>query len=133
MTHVIKLCLALRYISGCSYLEFFSGGTLIQRWGVFWRPIRVDFARIPLLIRVCCKLHNFLIERSGVNDVIFIARGDVKQGDIASALFTDEIGVNRGRRSDLDDCNHRTAMTLRLKNVGILRPKHSKFSKVARI
>ena len=109
-------------------------GILIQRWGVFWRPIRVSFENIPLLIRVCCKLHNFLIERKGPAEVIGIARGDVRSGDIASPLFTDGTCDNgRGRRSDLEECDRRRHMTLRLKNLGIVRPKHSKFSRVGRI
>ena len=110
-------------------------GLLIQRWGVFWRPLRVSFHRIPLLIRVCCKLHNYLIDRNGSNDRIEIARGDVQTGDMASPLFTDGIPAasGRGRRTDLEENHRRSAITSRLKNLGILRPKHSSFSRVGRI
>jgi hypothetical protein len=57
-------------------------GLLVQRWGVFWRPLRCAFHRIPLLIRVCCKLHNLCIERFGAGLQIGIARGDVRVGDM---------------------------------------------------
>ena len=77
-------------------------GILVQRFGVFWRPLRVAFKRIPLLIKVCCKLHNLCIDRFGVGESIGIARGDVQRGDTAAAMFTDGTGNFRGRRSDLE-------------------------------
>ena len=108
-------------------------GILVQRWGVFWRPLRVAYYNIPLIIRVACKLHNFLIDRNGKEDVIEIARGDARSGDLASALFTDGTGGGRGRRSDLEECTRRTAITNRLQALGIVRPPHSTFSRVGRI
>jgi hypothetical protein len=108
-------------------------GILVQRWGVFWRALRVAYRRIPLVIRVACKLHNFLTDRNGIEEKIEIARGDVQYGDMASALFTDGTGGGRGRRSDLEDCERRTSMTERLRGLGITRPAHSQFSRVARI
>ena len=79
-------------------------GILIQRWGVFWRPLRVSVSKIPLLIRVACKLHNFLIGDSKPDD---ISRGDVRHGDLSSPLFTDGTGSGRGGRSDLEESNTR--------------------------
>jgi DDE superfamily endonuclease len=38
-------------------------GLLVQRWGVFWRPLRVSMEHRGLLIRVACKLHNRCIDR----------------------------------------------------------------------
>ena len=34
-------------------------GMLTQKFGIFWRPLRIAFKRIPLAIRVCCKLRKF--------------------------------------------------------------------------
>jgi hypothetical protein len=90
-------------------------GLLVQRWGVFWRPLRIAFDRIPLLIRVCCKLHNLCIERFGAGLQVGIARGDVRVGDIASALYTDGTGMYRGRRSDLDNTETRDFLVSRLR------------------
>jgi hypothetical protein len=109
-------------------------GILVQRWGVFWRPLRVAYRRIPLLKRVGCKLHNYCIDRMGVPNNIQIARGDVQSGDIASPLFTDGTGGNfRGRKSDLEDTDTRTSLVNRLQLLGIIRPSHSQISRVRRI
>jgi len=66
-------------------------GILVQPWSIFWRALRVKFSRIPLLIRVCCRLHNFIIDKFGMEQVS-IAGGDAREGDIASAMFTDGTG-----------------------------------------
>lgn len=109
-------------------------GLLVQRWGVFWRPLRVAFHRIPLLIRVACKLHNFCIDRNGLPTNIDVARGDVRSGDIASPLFTDGTGGSyRGRRSDREETNTRASIMNRLRLLGITRPAHSNFSRVPRM
>mmetsp|Transcript_16891 Transcript_16891/g.43432 ORF Transcript_16891/g.43432 Transcript_16891/m.43432 type:complete len:119 (-) Transcript_16891:92-448(-) len=66
-------------------------GILVQPWSIFWRALRAKFSRIPLLIRVCCRLHNLIIDKFGMGQVP-IARGDAREGDIASAKFTDGTG-----------------------------------------
>lgn len=110
-------------------------GILVQRWGVFWRPLRVAYRRIPLLIRVACKLHNFCIDKMGMPTYVEIARGDARMGDIASPLFTDGTNGNfRGRRSDLEETDVRRHLTAKLRALGIMRPAHSRHSsRVARI
>ena len=109
-------------------------GILVQRWGVFWRPLRVAYRRVPLLIRVSCRLHNFCVEKMGTPTYVEVARGDVRMGDIASPLFTDGTGGNhRGRRSDLEETDTRRSLTNKLCALGITRPAHSRFSRVERI
>jgi hypothetical protein len=108
-------------------------GLLVQRWGVFWRPLRIAFHRIPLLIRVCCKLHNMCIEHFGAGLQVGVARGDIRVGDIASVLYTDGTGMYRGRRTDLDNTETRDFLVRRLRRLGIKRPAHSQFSRVGRI
>jgi hypothetical protein len=106
-------------------------GILVQRWGVFWRPLRVKFDKIPLLIRVCCKLHNFCIDRFGVGESITIARGDAQIGDNASFALTDGTGgLGRGRRSDLEVSSNRDTIVARLRTMGFIRPAHSRYSRV---
>ena len=39
-------------------------GMLVQRWGIFWRPFTFSFERWPLVIILCCKLHNFCLDRN---------------------------------------------------------------------
>ena len=35
---------------------------LVNRWGIFWRPLRIDIRKVPQVIAVCMKLHNFIID-----------------------------------------------------------------------
>jgi hypothetical protein len=37
-------------------------GILIQRWGIFWRPLRCSMENIVLIITVAIKLHNLCID-----------------------------------------------------------------------
>jgi hypothetical protein len=37
-------------------------GLLTKRWGIFWRELSCNFKRWPLIIMVCCKLHNICID-----------------------------------------------------------------------
>lgn len=108
-------------------------GLLIQRWGIFWRPLRVEMKFIPLLIRVACKLHNICIDRFGQNQSVtpFInaTHTDVQQGDDAQVLNTD--GVSHDRSNGRSTTRQR--LTDQLKAAGMTRPEHSKFSKVIRI
>jgi hypothetical protein len=108
-------------------------GILVQRWGVFWRPLRVKFHRIPLLIKVCCKLHNLCIERFGSGDAIRIARGDMQPNDSCTVLWTDGTGVTQGARTDLLTSRNRDTLVSRLRDMQKKRPAHSKFSRVRRI
>ena len=35
---------------------------LVNRWGILWKPLRCDLARASVVVGVCCKLHNFIID-----------------------------------------------------------------------
>jgi DDE superfamily endonuclease len=37
-------------------------GMLVARWGVLWRPLRVPIDKAGIIVIVCMKLHNFIIE-----------------------------------------------------------------------
>ena len=104
-----------------------------QRFGVLWREIRVRFDRIPLLIIVCCKLHNLCIERFGVGEAIKIYRQDSKPDDEVNVQYTDGTGLGRGYRSDLEWSGHRQTLTTYLSQYAKVRPSYSLFSRVERI
>jgi hypothetical protein len=106
-------------------------GMLVGRWGVFWRPLRVAFERIPLLIAVCCKLHNVCVDRFGTA-AAKIARGDCQPGDAATVMYTAETGMFRGRRTDLEHTATRNDLADRLQNMGFVRPPHSLWSRLFR-
>jgi hypothetical protein len=38
-------------------------GMLVQRWGIFWRKFIFSYDRWPTVITLCCKLHNFCLDR----------------------------------------------------------------------
>lgn len=41
-----------------------SFALLTQRWGIFWRYLRIDYERWPILLTAVAKLHNFCIDNS---------------------------------------------------------------------
>lgn len=45
-------------------------GVLVARWGILWRPLRVKLSMVPIIITVCCKLHNICMDRSGVKSAM---------------------------------------------------------------
>jgi len=96
----------------------------------------VQHGRIPTVIRVTCKLHNFLVERNEEYcRTVEVARGDARRGDVAAVLYTDGTGTgNRGRRSDLEESDTRLRITNYLKDIGVKRPEHAMaFCRVRRI
>jgi hypothetical protein len=108
-------------------------GLLIQRWGIFWRPLRVEMKFIPILIRVACKLHNICIDRFGENHRVIPYVGptetDIQPGDNAVELNTDGVINDHGNGRSTT----RQRLTEKLHVLGVFRPPHSKFSKVIRI
>jgi hypothetical protein len=48
-------------------------GMMTRRWGIFWRRLEADFNRWSLIIGVCAKLHNFLID---MNDAEIVDNPD---------------------------------------------------------
>lgn len=36
---------------------------LVQRWEIFWRKFTFSYDRWPTVITLCCKLHNFCVDR----------------------------------------------------------------------
>jgi hypothetical protein len=37
-------------------------GLMYARWGILWRPLRVNFDRLSLLLHCLCRLHNFCMK-----------------------------------------------------------------------
>uniref|UniRef100_A0A2S2PQM4 DDE Tnp4 domain-containing protein n=1 Tax=Schizaphis graminum TaxID=13262 RepID=A0A2S2PQM4_SCHGA len=55
-----RLSRARRYIE-CTF------GILANKWRIFHRPINVNTDFAEDIIKACCILHNFVIERDGYN------------------------------------------------------------------
>jgi hypothetical protein len=123
-------------------------GILIQRWGVFWRPLRVSMIHRDLVIRVACKLHNICVEDFGECIVHTVQRDTVPQfmrdcdhqvGDIRYPrwlrvpIFDTTRNYGQGHRSDLERCDHRTEWTNIIRNDRSLkRPTTSRGYKLKR-
>jgi hypothetical protein len=52
-------------------------GILVQRWGIFWRPLRLSMHRHGVAICVACQLHNLCISDVGSNKVRHVTPGMV--------------------------------------------------------
>jgi len=131
-------------------------GILVQRWGIFWRPLRVGFISRGLVIRVACKLHNICIDQhsltcpetmtNGIGRVYgFGSTCDHQDGDELEPIKTDGTGMSKGYRSDLEKCprrldlttslghqavkSHRDRLTRQVSLQRLKRPRHSKYSR----
>jgi len=98
-------------------------GMLSWRWGVFWRPLRVPFAKRPSLVRACFRLHNFCRGNENARDCVVAPWGNDLAGGDASLAPTDVIGANqRGRRRDCKRSDLRVRMTRRVEELDLMRP-----------
>ena len=41
-------------------------GVFVQRWGIFWGPMRADLDTVTQIVQVCIRLHNFCIDRKDI-------------------------------------------------------------------
>lgn len=39
-------------------------GIFIQRWGIFWQPLKFNLKNSVAIVHACCRLHNFCINRN---------------------------------------------------------------------
>jgi hypothetical protein len=54
---------------------------LTERWGLFWRPLRVAYRRWTLLCAVAAKLHNYCIDMNEGRDILPRLDEDAEEGD----------------------------------------------------
>lgn len=50
------------------------------RWGILWKPMRCKLERVGLVVRVCMKLHNFIIDQGGSTVPFAEVYEDAKEG-----------------------------------------------------
>lgn len=105
-------------------------GILVRRWGIFWRPLRCSMDLIPLIIRVCCKLHNICVDRFTANqqlatyhrNIPSFPDSDFQADSMPTTLFTDGVEVGQGYRADLEVCQKREDLREHLMLIGARRP-----------
>jgi hypothetical protein len=113
-------------------------GILVQRWGIFWRPLRMSMHNQGVAICIACRLHNVCMNDVNCRKVRYVSSGMVPgferetdfqaKDDVNGLQFTD--GTNfRGYRSDLERCDHRDIWTAIILQAGYTWPIFSRFSK----
>lgn len=101
-------------------------GMLVQRWGIFWRKFAFAYDRWPLVITLCCKLHNFCFDR-GIEVPSRQFHEDHCTGD--ECIVLDNHSMDDGEE-DLffrnRSCGDRRAtITTKLEQEGRRRPPHA--------
>ena len=95
-------------------------GLLTQRWGVFWRPLRIQFKYWSLVCTIAAKLHNFCIDER-LPCVQERHEADQLPGDAWRVLENQELSPEVRRSIG----NRRGDLTTRLQVRGALRPPHA--------
>jgi hypothetical protein len=93
-------------------------GIMTQRWGVFWRPLRVALSRWGLVCTVAAKLHNFCIDH---NIPMFVRYAKDVHSDDVWEVIDNVTPAERPRPTG----DRRRAITTELEVRGILRPRHA--------
>lgn len=92
-------------------------GQLVARWGLLWRPIRLQFERVPDVVMALLKLHNFCIDRGAP----LLLPTNTADFHLQSS---DEVcEVLQGRRRDLETARKRDELTELVLRLGRLRPR----------
>jgi len=118
-------------------------GILVQRWGILWRPLRLNMMNRGTVIRAVCRLHNICIDDFGSAGNCstlrrqtvekFLDENDHQGGDRNTPQYIDSSSGGRGRRSDLERSNHRESWTEIIRDRNMSRPVYSKsYKKVIR-
>ncbi len=112
-------------------------GMLVGRFGIFWRPLKINMSRIPLVISVCAKLHNICVDRFHYQKNIDTFHNnsrdtDHQDGDRFLPIYDDRTGIYRGYRRDLEVSKKRDRITEDVGSKGGRRPPLSKHSRIFR-
>ena len=112
---------AMRQCIECAF------GLLVERWGIFWRPLRCDFRRWTLVCIVAAKLHNYCIdmnEGTG-NDIEMRLERDFQPGDDATVYFNINTADDLETQAVRPLGETRRQLTRALQEEGVLRPQHA--------
>ena len=119
-------------------------GILQARWGILWRPVKVDFDRVKFLLLALCRLHNFIMQDDNMAQKIHLTqlahdedttwkRGD-SSGHLTMVLADLPRGhpMMQGHRSDTDS-QRRSEITRVLAANEAVRPIHSEAQQTLRL
>lgn len=90
---------------------------------MFWRPLRVPFAKRPSLIWASFRLDNFFRSHSEAAVALVAPYGTDRVGGTVSFARNDDVNTSqRGRRRDCERSELSVRMTRAVENRGLLRP-----------
>eukprot|EP01138_Halocafeteria_seosinensis_P009305 gb/GECG01009509.1/.p1 GENE.gb/GECG01009509.1/~~gb/GECG01009509.1/.p1 ORF type:complete len:440 (+),score=36.00 gb/GECG01009509.1/:1-1320(+) len=105
-------------------------GLLVERWGIFWRPLRCAYSRWTLVCAVAAKLHNYAIDMNEgrSSDILQRTDEDWEENDEPLVYLNGngeaaEENVEEGRVRPIGD--RRRQITDYLKAQGVRRPVHA--------
>jgi hypothetical protein len=49
-------------------------GILQARWGILWRPVKVDFDRVKFLLLALCRLHNYIMKDENMARRVYLSQ-----------------------------------------------------------
>jgi transposase len=107
-------------------------GILQSRWGILWRPLRIKFDNLSLLLHTLCRLHNYCMQDrhvgklTKIEDIAHEEDHRWKRGEpsghmrlvLAQVQTPDQ---RQGRRTDLES-SRRLEITNVIKRSGFKRP-----------
>jgi hypothetical protein len=103
---------------------------LVERWGIFWRPLRCAYRRWTLVCTVAAKLHNYAIdmnEGTG-NDILRRLDDDWEDGDAPVVQMNGNDGEGEGDMEGVrvrPTGDTRREITEYLQAQGVRRPLHA--------
>lgn len=109
-----------------------SFGIFVARWGILWRPLRVNFSKRFVLIRALFHLHNFCIDEGSTpfnacdeNESSGIHRPQYdKDGVLPEEFRTSQIGLRAERRAG--ETAMRQVLREGLAAAGLFRPQYNR-------
>ena len=119
-------------------------GILQARWGILWRPMKVDFENVKFLLLALCRLHNFIMRDEAMARRVHLSqlahdedtnwkRGD-SSGHLTMVLADLPRGhpMGQGSRADMES-SRRTEITRVLEERKAQRPVHSEDQQTQRL
>lgn len=115
------------YHSSCRMTVEQVFGMLVSRFGIFWGQIRMNLETATMIIGVTCKLHNFIIDNTDVDEFDYLPVHEENNVEGVPDVFLQntlyaEMNVTRGRRNRCTD-NRRDEISQELSGGGYLRPQ----------
>jgi hypothetical protein len=117
------------YGSQCRIRIEMAFGLMYQKWGILWRPLRVDIDRVKCVMQAIARLHNFCIncrlERDGIQEYDkFVEKSDFlmphqEQRELGHALEAQDTSMFH---FSTKLCTFRTKMAARVELLGLKRP-----------